>query len=218
MIDKNLNRLYLVVISLFFQACAPVYFPNRVNAPMINKAGDFNIEATMGATGFDAQTAFSPVNKLGVMANFSTYNGSDHYHSFFEGGLGYYEPLGTKGLFEIYGGYGFGNSKTTTEGIFGTTNKGNYYRYFLQPSIGLVATADEESSLSGSSYFTPRVCLVDFGKSNQGVFVEPVVGTRIGWRNIQANIQMGFSVPASELTIDHAPFIFNFGLSFAFKR
>ena len=63
MINKNLNRLYLVVISLFFQACAPVYFPNRVNAPMINKAGDFNIEATMGATGFDAQTAFSPVNR-----------------------------------------------------------------------------------------------------------------------------------------------------------
>ncbi|HEY9081737.1 MAG TPA: hypothetical protein VIN73_00235 [Vicingaceae bacterium] len=217
MMDKLKIIIGLIFIALFY-ACAPVYFPNKVNAPMINKAGDYNVEATMGVTGFDVQTAYSPIEKLGVMANFSTFDGSDHFHSFFEGGLGYYEPLGSKGLFEIYGGYGYGNSKTTTEGIFGTTNKGNYSRYFLQPSIGLITLADEESGVTGSSYFAPRFCYVDFGSENRGYFAEPVVGTRIGWRRIQVNLQMGFSVPASELRIDHAPFIFNFGLSYVFKK
>ncbi|MCW8897133.1 MAG: hypothetical protein OQJ96_02330 [Flavobacteriales bacterium] len=217
MINK-LNLILGLTILFFLYACAPVYFPNKVNSPMINKAGDYNIEATMGVTGFDVQTAYSPIEKLGVMANFSTFDGSDHFHSFFEGGLGYYEPLGSKGLFEIYGGYGYGNSRTSTQGIFGTINKGNYSRYFIQPSIGLITMADNESGVAGSSYFTPRFCFVDFGSDNKGYYVEPVVGTRIGWRRIQINLQMGFSLPTSEVKIDHAPFIFNFGLSYVFKK
>ena len=56
----------LIVIALFY-ACAPVYFPNKVNAPMINKAGDYNVEATMGVTGFDVQTAYSPIEKLSLI-------------------------------------------------------------------------------------------------------------------------------------------------------
>lgn len=201
-----------MVVAVFFTSCAPIYYPNRLNAPMIKEKGAFNVEGSVGFTGFDLQGAYSPKENIGLMANFSTIGGSSsHNHTFFEAGAGYYNSLGTKGLFEVYGGGGYGQAKGSTFDFPESTLSGSYYRLFIQPSIGLV---HEWSNV----YFATRLVYVDFGGAKNSPFIEPFIGNRIGWENIKINSQIGVSYRMSGAYIDYMPIIINIGVSYTFNK
>jgi hypothetical protein len=220
---KWINKIGLLFLaSLLLTNCkTPIYFPNRVNSPMLNNQGDVNVDVSIGTSGLDFQGAVSPIKNFGLIVNYTTINGT-HSHSFFDGGLGYYHGIGKKGLFEIYGGYGLGNASSTSKDILGntTTLTSDYSRIFIQPAIGLLVTGETqpERKVRGNSYFAVRFSQIDFGSNQQALFIEPALGGRIGWKNIQFNSQMGFSFPTVKGKVESLPFILNIGITYAFRK
>jgi hypothetical protein len=219
-----------VLLSLlgFITSCSPEYIPNMVNSPMLSNQGEFQATVATGTSNFDAQTAFAITDNIGIMVNGSYGNETNdstddfHKHLFFEGGLGYYDKIGTKGRYEIYGGFGTGKA----EGYYDNALVGsqitdaNYNRFFIQPGIGM-----STGIFDGS--FSPRVVFVqmnpkgpNFETGNYNAFIEPVITSKIGYKYVKFIVQMGasFQLGDQELTYEHQHFIFNFGINLNFGR
>ena len=228
---KNRKRYYLLIIILaigIFSSCSPEYIPNMVNSPLLSNQGEFQATIATGNSNFDAQTAFAITDNIGIMVNGSYGNETDdstdnfHKHAFIEAGVGYYEKIGEKGRYEIYGGYGSGEVEGYFENIFisNEITDAKYNRFFIQPGIGI-----STGIFDGS--FSPRFSLVqmdpkgaNFEAGKYNVFFEPAITSKIGYKYVKFIAQFGFSIPLGdqELTYDHQVFIFNFGLNFNFGR
>ncbi|MBS1777053.1 MAG: hypothetical protein JSS64_12325 [Bacteroidetes bacterium] len=153
--------------SLFFLAifssCTPsIYFPDRVNAPMLREVGEVrltgslktqnNTAAPQNALSPSVDLAISPIKNLGLIASYRStnryasengrydylrYQDSIHYTgNKTELGLGYYLPFGKRGLFELYGGGAFGNIQRTNLRKYYGNIDAKYFQVFFQPSIG----------------------------------------------------------------------------------
>lgn len=212
--------------------CAPAYIPNAVNVPLLSSQGQFQGSVCSGTSGYDVQASYSPVSNLGLMANGSFYSNTDDStgdyskRNFFEGGAGYYTAFGGAGRFETYGGYGQGTSTyRNSYELFGTQEviaTGYYRRFFLQPSIG-TATDFFDAALS------MRTCYVNFYRIKSGdlsldhnidgIFIEPTITARLGYKHVKLLAQMGYSLPLGEdVEMFWQPFLFNLGLSFDFGK
>ncbi len=129
--------LFVFILILVFTSCSPEYIPNMVNSPMFSNQGEFQATVVTGNSNFDAQTAVAITNNIGIMLNGSygneTSDSSDnfHKHSFLEGGLGYYNKIGDKLRYEIYGGYGYGKVEGYFSNSFVTElTTASYNRFF----------------------------------------------------------------------------------------
>ena len=176
-----------------------------------------------GTTGWEGQVAFSPVNKLGIMANglyknSSTSEEDDNYvkHKFWEVGAGYYEPLSDWGVFELYGGYGEGKGTAQDEYLLGGTAfaTGKYYRYFVQPGMAL----KKEHFETGFCFRVSRVEFYEFENNTQNfnvsnTVVEPAVTFRAGGENIKMDTQLGFNIPMHATEFDFPGLTLSFGVS-----
>ena len=155
------NALYILGLAIVFTSCSPEYVPNMVNSPMFTNGGEFQATIATGNNSIDAQVAMAVTDHIGVMINGSYGNETDdstdnfHKHSFIEAGVGYYEKIGEKVRFEIFGGYGVGE----VDGYFENNlfddeiTLAKYNRYFIQPGIGI-----STGIFDGS--FSPRFVLV----------------------------------------------------------
>lgn len=219
--------VYLFLLAIIFTSCSPEYVPNMVNSPLFSNQGEFQATIATGNSNFDAQTALAVTDNIGIMINGSygneTNDSSDnfHKHSFIEAGIGYYEKIGEKLRYEIYGGYGFGE----VEGYFNNNlieelTDARYNRFFIQPGIG-ISTGIYDGS------FSPRFVLVqmnpvssNFNSSQNAVYFEPVITSKIGYKYVKFVAQFGISMPLGDqnLNFDHQLFIFNFGLNFNLGR
>lgn len=226
---QSVLRIAVILgVVAVFASCSPEYIPNMVNSPMFTNAGEFQATIATGNSDFDAQTAVAITDHIGIMINGSygneTSDSSDnfHKHRFIEAGVGYYEKIGTKGRFEVFGGYGFGEAKGFFENNWfdDEITNAKYNRFFVQPGIGI-----STGIFDGS--FSPRLVLVqmnpkgaNFDASQYNTFFEPVITSKIGYKYVKFIAQFGVSVPMSdtELTYDHQHFIFNFGLNFNIGR
>lgn len=162
---KISGMAFVLLLALGFTSCQPrIYLPDRTNAPMLREAGEVKVtsslklQSNVGAPRTVLSPSFdfaaSPIKGLGIIAS---YRGSNRYAEetdFFgyssqdtirysgsraEFGIGYYLPFGARGLFDIYGGVGFGNMKRNNlMGYYGSYDA-RYYHVFLQPSIGFFA-------------------------------------------------------------------------------
>ncbi|MFP4023955.1 MAG: hypothetical protein ACLFVR_05465 [Thiohalospira sp.] len=227
-LNKNLRILVLVISSGFLFSCSPEYIPNMANSPMFSNQGEFQATVATGTSSFDAQTAYAITDNIGIMVNGSYGNETSdttddfHKHAFIEGGIGYYEKIGDKGRYEIYGGYGFGK----TEGFFedavfdSQVTDADMQRIFVQPGIGI-----STGLFDGS--FSPRFVLVKMTPRGEGfetggfnTFFEPVITSKIGYKWVKFVAQFGFSIPVGDesLHFDYQPFIINFGLNFNIGR
>lgn len=229
LLKKSRTFLYLIVGILFLlTSCSPEYIPNMVNSPMFSNAGEFQATIATGNSDFDVQTAAAITDHIGIMINGSygdeTKDSSDdfHRHKFIEAGLGYYEKIGDKGRFELFGGYGVGEVKGYFENALfdDVITDAQYKRFFIQPGIGI-----STGIFDGS--FSPRFSLVEmnpsginFASSKYNTFFEPVITSKIGYKYVKFIAQFGFSLPVgdNELTYEHQRFIFNFGLNFNLGR
>lgn len=227
----RIRRYYILIfISVFgtLTSCSPEYIPNMVNSPMLSNQGEFQATVATGTSSFDAQTAFAITDNLGVMVNGSYGNETNdstddfHKHAFIEGGFGYYNKIGDKGRYEIFGGYGFGKVKGYYENALfdSQITDANYNRFFVQPGIG-ISTGIYDGS------FSPRFAMIqmnpngaDFRTGKYNLFFEPVITSKIGFKYVKFVFQFGFSVPFGEqnLNYDYQPFIMNVALNFNLGR
>ncbi|MBU8891362.1 MAG: hypothetical protein KOO66_01175 [Bacteroidales bacterium] len=222
------NAMYILGLAIVLTSCSPEYIPNMVNSPMLSNQGEFQATIATGTSNFDAQTALAITDNIGIMVNGSYGNETNdstddfHRHSFIEAGIGYYEKIGDKGRYEIYGGYGIGKAEGFFENaLFGSEiTNANYNRFFIQPGIGI-----STGIFDGS--FSPRFVLIqmnpqgsDFRSGNYNVFLEPVFTSKVGFKYVKFVAQFGFSVPFGEdqVNFNYQSFIMNIGLNFNIGR
>jgi len=214
--------LIFLIVLYFLNSCSPSYIPNVVNVPLLTNKNEFQLNLSGGLSGSDIQIAYAPTKNLALILNFCGKDNTNdsstnfHKHSFLEGGVGVYHPLGNQVRFELFGGYGYGISEGQYT-FLGNTNftKVGYHRFFVQPNLGF-------SSAFLDFALTPRLVFLslkpfDFLYSSlRYAFIEPVFTTRIGLKYIFLTSQIGLSIPistfgAADLS-DYQPFIFSFGI------
>lgn len=204
------------IVILTVTSCKSSYVPNAANTPLLSEKGDFKVAINGGTSGVDPQLSYAVTNHLGVIANgsFKKENSNGNKHSFAELGLGYFTKLGENFRFETFGGIGKGDytflDDNGPEDL--TLNNVELTRYFVQPTIGITTDVFDGS-------FTPRFVLANIadssGKDN-GLFVEPVVTGKVGYKYIKAIVQLGLSIPLdnSNANFNHQPLLLSLGLQF----
>ncbi len=224
--NLSLKRLtyYVLFLGTLLSGCTPSYVPSRVSTPMLKNKGQIHASIGQGTSGFTPQVAYAVGDNIGVMLNGSFLNRSVDKeisdsvvtdvskHNYVELGLGYFTKLGTRGLFDIYGGVSRGNMHytDTDEGLFSeewsteTLDIVNS-RFFLQPSIGL-------TSKNFDFNLANRITLNHFGASanrRSNVYIEPTVTMKYGIEKVKFLSQVGISKAIRES--DYFPVIFNVG-------
>ncbi len=225
---KAKHFLYLVFIFAVLSSCSPEYIPNMVNSPMLSNQGELQATVATGTSNFDAQTAFAITDNIGIMVNGSYGNETNdstndyHKHAFVEGGIGYYNKIGEKGRYEIYGGYGTGSVEGLFEGALfdSEITNANYNRFFVQPGIGM-----STGIFDGS--FSPRFVLIQMNPQGTGfvsgdynIFVEPVFTSKVGFKWVKFVAQVGFSIPFGDdqVNFNYQTFIMNVGINLNIGR
>ncbi len=245
--------VFLVVYALLTGCSYPHYFysPNAQNVPLFSESNILagNVAGSLGIVNnsLEIQGAYSLPAGIALTANFMT-GGNDNSseslkdnskNSYFEGAVGYYKPIQSIGVFEIYGGYGTGSQQHTfTYVIYNdpwewiTVPDGSaslkFSKVFVQPDVGIkikwfeAAVSCRISVLNfnkiennGSEYHSGDLMLLE--QFNPPWLLEPAVTIRAGAKSVKAQIQI---VTAKNLTNSDMKFEdlrYNFGLTFRFS-
>ncbi len=217
---KNTFFTISIIVSTLFgvNSCAPVYIPNVVNLPVFSEQGEFQGAVYASGLGADAQIAYAATDHLGLMLNgrFESYK-SDfgeefREQSFLEFGVGYFEKVQEKWIVEFYGGAGMGSVQGLYNGLLtpGEAFDASSYRIFVQPSIGILGDPIDVSIAN-------RIAFVKIDQNTEGgsaLFMEPVVTTRFGFKNLKMVVQAGLSYPLAQelINFEHQPFLLSFGI------
>lgn len=222
-----------LVILLIATSCAPVYVPNARNSPMFKGAGEVQVAAQLSA-GTEAQAAVAITDHVGLMGNFayvSRTTDEDDWndyirHSFFEGGVGYFENS-DRLSYEVFAGYGRGKGVTYDTYDSGSPDDplkvtGHYQRFFIQPGIGI----NHHKVFNWSAVM--RLSIIDFTEFESGgqtvsfnsdpiLFFEPgFIGKLNFGRTLFLNFQGGFSFPRQSIDFDYEPVSLAIGMGLRF--
>jgi len=212
-------------------SCAPTYIPNKFHAPFLQNNGDIEAEVAMNnSNGIEFGTAYALTNHLGIIVDgnlqlFKFHDSNYTRNRFIESGLGYFDNFGEKGITEVYGGFGYGNSDAwTTDEYGGPTDmrlekiSGNYFRAFLQFELGVAFGRTPETENSGIemgliyrpvyvSMFNYHQSDITFATGNMetnsgsssALFHELGCFIRIMGNNLGVELQSGYSLPSSNI-------------------
>ena len=187
--------------------------PATLHAPLISKKNDLTIGVHYAFLtrhrGVDIQTAFSPVNHLGIQASYRNHGQKgeieDGKIESYEFGAGYFKGWDNF-VFETYAGFGGG----TIQNVHHTgRSEIRYTNYFIQPAIG-VQTKDQLTQFAlvaklSPTKFTIRdtsfngarepfvVSQFDILSSTPSrLFLEPGFIFRTGWEYVQVQTALSF--------------------------
>lgn len=223
-----MKRIYFItvvysIVCVLLGACAPLYVPNAVNTPLLEQKGDINAAINIGLSGIDFQSAYAVSDNIGIVFNASYMNETSdstdnfHKHIFFEGGTGYFIPLGNYFQFEAYAGYGFGRINSfQSSGVFSSYANCYVNRMFFQPALGFRVKFFEFA-------VAPRTCFVVVSQEGVSVnrfFAEPTVLLKAGSTNFKIITQLGLSYILNNdyIAFNYEPFIFSIGLQYSFRK
>lgn len=146
--------LQISLCGIFFTGCVTLYKPNVVHSPMLKEKGELNTSASFGLLGsglYNLQAAYAISDHIGIMADgmyhrryiHSADSSVEKLNMFFgEAGAGYFAAFGTEknGLFQCYGGGGYGNTTDRIDNSrqFYPEVNARHYNLFIQPGIALV--------------------------------------------------------------------------------
>lgn len=195
------SPLYYVfaAIILSLSSCASAYFPSVVNVPIFEDKKELILSGHWGNSGVDLQSAYSPTNHLGLLLNLNFNNpefadlyNNNNRHFLMESGLGYHSKLGDLLHFSCYGGGAFSFYNRYENDIDNSQHiKGNYLKFFFQPSLGLVR--DKFKGQYILRFVSLR--LKDDSKLINSIMIEPALSLTFGNGNYQYILQGGFSMP-----------------------
>jgi len=242
MIRTRLSILSLLLCCMC--SCNRYYYkPNGVNAPLLTAANEAHVSASITADGAftDMQAAYSPINHLGIIGNFSTFSykandadvssgNVDAYAHLAELGAGYYYAMGDrrKAVFEIYGGAGGGAMQSDINM--------NFFRSFIQPGIGFRTHYFEFSfniRLSDIRYYNLNTNGHDstylqqqnltYGNNRSidntnYIFAEPSITLRGGYKFIKFQTQYVVTSPLTYVPWRYYNTLINFGFSFELEE
>ena len=229
----------MLLLACGLCSCNRYYYkPNGVNAPLFTEAKQAHLaaSATPDRAFTDVQVAYSPINHLGIIGNFSTfsYKASDADVSsgnvdakahLAELGAGYYYATGKKVklIYDVYAGAGGGAMKSDVNM--------NFIRAFVQPGAG-IRTPWFEMSLN---YRCSAIRYYDLNTNGHDItylqqhnlvygnrridntdylFAEPAITFRGGYKFIKVQTQYVIANPISNVPWQYYNTLINFGLSF----
>lgn len=235
----------LLLSALTITSCSRYYYkPNGVNTPLftggnqghLNLAGSIGSGDNTGVTNFfDVQGSYSPINHLGIIANYSTYNYTpdnydyangrvDAHANLFEAGIGGYYAVGKKKVkmvADFYGGGGVGSIRSDVD------MKVN--RFFLQPGIGMrtpwvdvafnlrysnVKYRDFDANGRDDVYLKNQNLIDQRGRrmdANSYGFFEPAITVRAGYKFAKVQFQGVLSQNVNNVYWDYNPARFTVG-------
>ncbi len=214
---RNKISLFLVLpLIAAGTSCAPAYIPNVANTPMFSNKGELQAAIYTGSSGIDPQLAYAVTDHFGIMANGSfrdTKDDEDYHsrHNLIEVGGGYFTSIGYNARFEAFGGYGFGSLQSEYENeLWSDYADVNHNKFFIQPGFGITSKVFDAGLAS-------RLVIMNMTQddaSRTGVFLEPVLTARLGFRNLRFISQMGVSFQLNEdaAPVNYQPLIFSLGL------
>ncbi|SEK73372.1 hypothetical protein SAMN04487910_0975 [Aquimarina amphilecti] len=190
------NLFIYVIPCILLNSCTSAYVPNTINTPLFNEKGEIQVAIHSGTSGLDPQLSYAITNHIGLQLNGNYFmNASnvsgkifDHYYA--EIAPGYYSKINSIFRFETYGGFGLGKMEVERENELWDVNTDiNLNRIFIQSSIGLTNDIVDTS-------FTTRFAVVNLNQNSvkrTGLFIEPVLTTKVGYKYVKAVFQFGFS-------------------------
>lgn len=224
------HLLLFATCILLLGSCRPQYYkPNRVNTPLLTQKGQ--VQANAGFNG--VQAAYSPLNRLGLIAGYSTY--AYHGHEpwsphekvdFFEAGAGYYRAVKDSSylkmrrqfVYDVYGGIGRGSINIDNRSNY-TRPSTTISRAFIQPGVGVRTHVIEAA-------FNMRVCGVYYSNFSHPplsyvvplpnkvyLFTEPAITLRVGYKAAKLEMQYVHSFGSNTGELAYIKNAFNLGLS-----
>jgi hypothetical protein len=194
--------MYLLLAPLLLSSCAAYYIPTTQNVPLFEekKQGTAMMALELGqySSGVDFQGAYSITNHIAVMGsaylgsvtgeleyvdtdgNTQVYESESRPYRHFEFAAGYFTNIGsTKGIFEVYGGYGSGGTKWDEKEL---TDIYRYNQFFVQPQVGGHLGKIDLA-------FSTRLNFANWSRFNQ-LFLEPGLTFRAGNHKIKFQLQV----------------------------
>ncbi len=232
---KLLTFGFLILIS----SCSIVYYPNRLNVPLLSSEKEFVANGSAGSNGVDVQAAYAVNEFFAVQLSGNTYYNSNEsqrsIHQYGDFGFGYYLKTDKLFKFEIFAGVGGGrgdDKKYDNTNIYEYA-QGYYYKIFVQPNIGL---SNDFFDFAFSTRFS-NVNFYNYSSTYTGIpingvyqrelengpflfntiYIEPAVTAGLGYKFVKATAQIGFALPVYEPSYDYNPFIMNLGFQFKIK-
>lgn len=246
----NMNRFAAVVLLfsvlvLILSSCSSIYMPNVPATPMFSKQGEGYLSGHVNLKGNVSGNAGVAISDhIGIIANGSYVNHKKQIKEFkqylYEGGLGYFTTIGKskRQIFEVYAGYGIGNSvetdlRSTTTGMQPVEIRDmDFEKIFVQ--VNYSSTKKDKINLFGAkrelNYGTAirmsRVAMKDFtvdavdDEKEDNIFIEPVFFTRLALnRNWQLQYTTGFNIGVnSNEYLKAGNAVFTLGVSYNFGK
>lgn len=231
--DKKLSLVVMALaLSFLFISCAPVYRPSALNVPMLRSAGQVKLSGHSSMAGYEVNGAAAMTEHVGVVINsvVAANSTAEEEHNGetvkiknktrqIEGGLGLYHAFECGIVTELYGGYGYGYSRTLSdEGASPDEVEATWHRFYAQPALGFV---DDyfEVGLAVRILYINAFEYHDYSSGDTdprtGTFVEPVLFMRVGFRQLKLEGQLGVSIIRSG-DIDYIPLVASVGLQYSF--
>ncbi len=224
----SLRPIFLLLITIVLiiflnNSCAPAYVPNAINTPLLNGKGKIQANLNAGASGLDPQLAYAFTDEIGIMLNGSFVNNTSDStenfwkHIFVELGTGFYTKIKNAGRFETYGGIGYGNAQSAySSELFKAYTDVNFSRIFLQPALGM-STKNFDGSIAARFVV---INMLQESEQNTGLFIEPVITGKLGYKNIKALAQFGLCIPLihEKIEFNFQPLLFSIGLQYTFNK
>ncbi len=250
---KLTNGLCFVLSLFLFSSCNRYYYkPNAVNTPLFTDGGQSHISVGGSVGGvndeydgntyfFDVQGSVSPINHLGIIANYSTYayradipdhvNGNtDADAHLLEAGIGGYYAKGNKFKFVTDGYIGYG------EGVIHSDVDMKMRRFFFQPGLGVrspgfdaafnlrisnVRYFDFDAKGMGADYLVEKSLIDAAGRridSRNYTFIEPAFTIRAGYKFAKAQFQMVLAQEFTNVTWNYNAVRFTAGFYFSVEE
>lgn len=213
--------LSVSVAAIALMGCSPNYYtPSTQNVPMITAPGQVSLSASGNANQGEIQAAVGVANNIAVQANAGIVqpkdldNGDGGSGNFIELGVGYFKPIADHFVFETY----LLGSKGSMENHFPSTKndhpnttgdiKANVMRYSVQPSLGYFSknfsaavsarlSSLNYSSIRGSLFYNNENQIGYLGRNSSMLLVEPALTIRGGLEHLKLQLQVGYSLNAT---------------------
>ncbi len=224
---KNTTQAVLFVMSVLLSGCVTLYKPNTIHSPLLKEKGELKAGGALGVSGsglLNFQTCYALTNHIGVLANGMYHtrrtstlsipdSGIEKLNIFSgEAGAGYFITFGKEkhGLFQCYGGGGFGSTKDRIDKTSNPEVSAKYSNIFLQPGIGYTSeNFDIAFDLRGNYVQLYHIYAHLYNEfkfwntefqyhSNTSLYfvnLEPAVTMKAGGKNLKGVLQFGAIIP-----------------------
>lgn len=217
----KMHYLAVVVVLILLSSCSSMYLPNVPATPMLRNQGEVFVAGHVNPKGqLSGSAAVAMTDHVAILGSGSFVDhgmkSNEHLKQWLaEGAIGYYTKVGQqkKRTFELYAGYGIGNSlqedkRASTQGFEAVeTREMDFNKIFLQ--VNYTSTRDrkinfldKERELSyGTTIRINRIAMDSFqlngadAAEEENFLIEPVFYTRLQLnKGLHLQYSSGFNI------------------------